>query len=141
MRTTESVLIDGWQRRRRHSDEFKAQAVAECARPGVSIAAIALHHGMNANLLRRWLVPACGVQLQPLADALRQRAIRRACGGRESASLYHRAKYLQLAVLGLGGVAVLIWPGPVQWELCVALGALLTGGLARVQWAYYKQHM
>ena len=50
-------------------------------------------------------------------------------------------KYLQLAVLGLGGVALLMWPGPVQWELCVALGALLTGGLASVQWAYYKKHM
>ena len=58
MRTTESDLIDGRQRRRRHSDEFKAQAVAECARPGVSIAAIALHHGINANLLRRWVVQA-----------------------------------------------------------------------------------
>jgi hypothetical protein len=46
-------------RRRRHSDEFKAQVVAECARPGVSMAAIALHYGINANLLRRWVVQAC----------------------------------------------------------------------------------
>lgn len=74
------------------------------------------------------------------ADGLTQRAIRRACSGRESASLYHRAKYLQLAVLGLGGIALLMWPGPVQWELCVPLGALVTGGLASVQWAYYKKH-
>ena len=64
------------------------------------------------------------------ADGFTQRAIRRACGGRESASLYHRAKYLQLAVLGLGAVALLMWPGPVQWELCIVLGALLTGVLA-----------
>lgn len=74
-------------------------------------------------------------------DGLTERAIRRSCGGRESASLYHRAKYLQLAVLGLGGVALLMWPGSVLWELCVTLGALLTGGLAIVQWAYYKKHM
>ena len=45
-----------------------------------------------------------------------QRAIRRACRGRELASPDHRAKYLQLAALGLGGVALLIWPGPVRWE-------------------------
>ena len=51
------------------------------------------------------------------------------------------AKYLQLAVLGLGGVALLMWPGPVRWDRCVALGALLAGGLASVQWAYYKKHM
>ncbi len=75
------------------------------------------------------------------ADGFTQRAIRRACGGRESASLYHRAKYLQLAVLELGGVALLMWPGPVQWERCVALGALLTGGLASAQWAYYKKYL
>jgi hypothetical protein len=29
----------------------------------------------------------------------------------------------------------------VQWELCVPLGAVLLGGLASVQWAYYKKHM
>ena len=55
--------------------------------------------------------------------------------------MYHRAKYLQLAVLGLGGLALLMWPGPVHWQLCVPLGALVTGGLASVQWAYYKKHM
>lgn len=75
------------------------------------------------------------------ADGLAQRAIRRACGGRESASLYHRAKYLQLAVLGLGGLALLMWPAAVHWQLCVPLGALVTGGLASVQWAYYKKHI
>ena len=75
------------------------------------------------------------------ADGLTQRAIRRACGGRESASLYHRARYLQLAVLGLGGLALLMWPAAVHWQLCVPLGALVTGGLASVQWAYYKKHM
>ena len=41
----------------------------------------------------------------------------------------------------LGGVALLMWPGPVRWEQCMVLGALLTGGLASVQWAYYKKHM
>ena len=51
------------------------------------------------------------------------------------------AGLLLVSVLGLGGVALLMWPGPVRWELCVALGALLTGGLASVQWAYYKKHM
>jgi transposase-like protein len=30
--------------------------VAACRKPGVSIAAIALANGLNANLLRRWVV-------------------------------------------------------------------------------------
>ena len=46
------------RRRRLHSAEFKAQVVAACRRPGVSIAAVALEHRLNANLLRRWVVAA-----------------------------------------------------------------------------------
>ncbi len=42
--------------RRRHSAEFKAQLVQACRQPGVSIASVALSHGVNANLLRRWLM-------------------------------------------------------------------------------------
>ncbi|MDF2434938.1 MAG: transposase [Mucilaginibacter sp.] len=45
-------------RRRRHSPEFKAEAIGACLQPGVSIAAVALSRGLNANLLRRWLVEA-----------------------------------------------------------------------------------
>lgn len=40
--------------RRFHSAQFKAQVVQAC-KPGVSIAAVALAHGLNANLVRRWL--------------------------------------------------------------------------------------
>lgn len=74
-------------------------------------------------------------------DGLVQRAIRRACGGRESASLYHRAKYLQMAVLGLGGITMLVWPGPVEWRVAGGLLAGAVAVLARGQWAYYKKHL
>ena len=46
---------DGRRRRRSHSAEFKADAIAACRRPGVSIASVALNRGLNANLLRRWV--------------------------------------------------------------------------------------
>lgn len=46
------------RRRRRHSADFKAEAVAACRQPGVSIAAVALSRSVNANLLRRWVVEA-----------------------------------------------------------------------------------
>jgi transposase-like protein len=42
-------------RRRRHSPVFKAEAVAACTQPGVSIAAVAMRYQLNANLLRRWV--------------------------------------------------------------------------------------
>ena len=40
--------------RRHHSPEFKQGLVTLC-QPGVSVSAIALAHGVNANLLRRWI--------------------------------------------------------------------------------------
>ena len=42
--------------RRLHSASFKAQVLAECQQPGASVAAVALAHGLNVNLLRKWLV-------------------------------------------------------------------------------------
>jgi transposase len=47
--------VDGRRRRRVHSAEFKAQAVASCMQPGISMAAVAMANGVNANLLRRWV--------------------------------------------------------------------------------------
>ena len=43
------------RRRRTHSPAFKAQVLQACSQPGVSIAAVALTNGLNANLVRRWL--------------------------------------------------------------------------------------
>ena len=42
--------------RRVHGAEFKAQVLAECEQSGASVAAVALAHGLNVNLLRKWLV-------------------------------------------------------------------------------------
>ncbi len=42
------------RRRRQHTPEFKQRLVALCL-PSVSISAVALAHGVNANLLRRWI--------------------------------------------------------------------------------------
>ena len=39
--------------RRRHSEEFKRQVIEACLQPGVSVAAIALANGLNANYLRQ----------------------------------------------------------------------------------------
>jgi len=81
------------------------------------------------------------VYLVAAADGLTQRAIRRACGGRESASLYHRAKHLQVMLLVMSGVLVLIQPVSIDPRLVGVPVALLTGLLARLQWACYKKHL
>ncbi len=51
-------LEAGRLRRRKHSPEFKAEAVAACRQPGASIAAAALRRSINANMLRRWVLEA-----------------------------------------------------------------------------------
>jgi len=40
--------------RRRHGPDLKSRVLAECAAPGASVAAVALAHGLNANLVHRW---------------------------------------------------------------------------------------
>ena len=42
-------------KRRSYPKAFKAQIVAECRQPGISIAGVALSHGVNANLVHRWI--------------------------------------------------------------------------------------
>lgn len=53
--TIEALPAAGRRRRRLHSDEFKADAVAAASQPGMSMASVALARGINANLLRRWV--------------------------------------------------------------------------------------
>jgi len=57
--TSERAVIEtGRRRRRRHSPAFKAEAVGACQQPGVSVAAVALARGLNANMLRNWVKKA-----------------------------------------------------------------------------------
>ena len=74
-------------------------------------------------------------------DGLTQRAIRRASGGRESASLYHRAKHLQIVLVAMAGAMSLIQPVPLDPRLIWVPCAVLVGIFARLQWAYYKKHL
>jgi len=75
------------------------------------------------------------------ADGLTQRAIRRAAGGRESASLYHRAKHFQVALMATGLLVCLFWPASVDLRWIALPLAVTLAILARLQWAYYKKHL
>lgn len=56
MNTISNEVTAGRRRRRTHGAEFKARVVEACAVPGVSIAAVAMANGINANLARRWVL-------------------------------------------------------------------------------------
>ena len=55
--------------RRRYSETKKAQVLAECCEPGASVAKVALSHGINANIVHRWLREHAqgGLVVQPRA--------------------------------------------------------------------------
>ena len=61
-RIVDTMLRDSYTARyavrrtkRRYSSETKAELLAACGVPGASIAGVASAHGMNANVLHRWL--------------------------------------------------------------------------------------
>jgi len=49
--------VVGVRKRRTYSKQFKAEVAAQCLMPGTSVSAVALSHGINANVIRKWLPP------------------------------------------------------------------------------------
>ena len=43
------------RQRSSYPKSFKAQFVQECLQPGASISSVAIGHGINANVIRKWL--------------------------------------------------------------------------------------
>jgi transposase len=54
MHIMDKPVVRAPRRRREHSAEFKRELVARSLEPGVSVAAIAMEGGINANLLFGW---------------------------------------------------------------------------------------
>jgi transposase len=52
--------------RRTYTRDYKLEVVRQCRGPGVSVAAVALAHGINANLVRRWIVGHQRALLDPV---------------------------------------------------------------------------
>ena len=59
MRRGKPAFVDGVRTnrtgRRTYTDDFKRTVVGQCNEPGVSLAAVAMAHRINANLVRRWV--------------------------------------------------------------------------------------
>lgn len=49
--------VVGVRTRRTYSKQFKTEVAAQCLMPGASVSAIALNHGINPNVIRKWLSP------------------------------------------------------------------------------------
>jgi len=55
---TSGIELPSRRTRRRHAPEFREQVVQACRQPGVSIAAVAQANGLNANMVRKWVIDA-----------------------------------------------------------------------------------
>ncbi|MCY0389998.1 transposase, partial [Robbsia sp. Bb-Pol-6] len=59
--------------RRTYSASFRAELIEQCRQPGVSCSAVAVSHGMNPNVLRRWIKEIDSAKALP--QVLEQRAV------------------------------------------------------------------
>ncbi|KPW37722.1 ISPpu14, transposase Orf1 [Pseudomonas amygdali pv. mellea] len=55
MDTIALIFRIAMRQRTSYPKPFKAQVVQECLQPGVFMASVALRHGINANLVRKWI--------------------------------------------------------------------------------------
>ena len=86
-----------------------------------------------------WLVVL--VWVIGLTDGLSERAARRECAGRESANLYHRAKYFHFFGLPVALAMYCTLPFEVSPALMFYPIVLATALLSRMQWKYYKKYL
>ena len=51
----DQVSTEQRPRRREYCVEFKSSVLEQCPQPGASLAGIALGHGINPNMVHRWM--------------------------------------------------------------------------------------
>jgi hypothetical protein len=110
--------------------------------PALQVAMLATKlYGLRLALWLSAVVPTALCYSVGMIDGLVERSIRRCCGGRESATIYHRAKYVIAGTAGVWLFAYVALPMSfeLQWGSWVAAGAI--GVLARLQWKYYKKYI
>ena len=81
----------------------------------------------------------CIMNFNAMIDGMVARSIRQASAGRESAGIYHKAKYFRKAIYSLTALVYLSWPNsvhPVLLLIPVFISVLLT----QLQFKYWKKY-
>ncbi|NMM76918.1 hypothetical protein B2J88_23910 [Rhodococcus sp. SRB_17] len=99
-------------KRRYYSPELKTQVVAQCQVSGASVAGVALAHGINANIVHRWLreqfaqcTPAVGNEF--VALALKSVSVQQPALASEPAS---PPRDIRVEVRRNAGIVTVNWP-------------------------------
>ena len=70
MHTMASEVNASRPQRRFYSPQLKGQVTQECRQSGASVAGVALSHGINANIVHRWLREHSQTALVPQSQAI-----------------------------------------------------------------------
>jgi integrating conjugative element membrane protein (TIGR03747 family) len=81
------------------------------------------------------------IYLLAFVDGAIERTRRKFGAGRESSTIYHRAKYFQVTTATVLSAAYLWWHGDVDPSLVVVPATLACAALARFQAKYYKKYV
>ena len=75
--------------RRWYTKAFKQEVVAQCLRPGASVSRISIEHGLNTNLVRKWVsrLQKPTAELAPLLPVVVQGDRRREVGVPSAAAI------------------------------------------------------
>ncbi len=73
-------------------------------------------------------------------DGLAFRSIRRIAAGRESSSIYHRVKYVQVVTITIAIIAYLWWPGESDPRKVFVVTGLICGLMFRYQTKFFKKY-
>ncbi len=110
--------------------------------PALQVAMLATKlYGLRLTLWLSATLPVALGYAVGMIDGLVERSIRRCSGGRESATLYHRAKYAIACVAGLSLFVYVCIPAAVELQGWSWVTAAVIGVWSRLQWKYYKKYV
>jgi len=103
-----------YRKRRQHTQEFKAQLVAESQIPGTTVSRIALDNDLNANQLRRWIRESkqTGAKLSPAFVPINLPTA--------TTPALKKSSTIRIEIPRAGGPVVVEWPVG-QAHQCVAI--------------------
>jgi hypothetical protein len=151
---TLELLVERWQLHRWRppaQGHEPGSAVAPLIKFGIWVSFEPQLHALIYNTILYAVKLGLAISLVPIylawvaafaVDGWVQRHIRRACGGYESASIYHRAKlYGTRLLLPFSAVVFFCSPIALSALLVFAPTALLSALLIRLQATYYKKYL
>lgn len=114
-----------YQKRRRYSKELKTRIVAECLVPGASVSRISLDHGLNANMVRRWISEARRAGHMPAPPGFVPISLPAVRSAPEAPIVPDQRHIIRIEIPRAGGAVVVEWPVEQAHQCAVLLRALL----------------